>query len=120
MTFNNRRQSRDKNIIGDIHKTLGENYLCLLDSYSIPLFENSGVNTVLYGDHTNDVKYFFAEKTGIKQFEPQLESITVYRWNKVYPADIYIDIDLSCYKKICSEDFSGNSHDKITKETYIK
>ncbi len=120
MMFNNRRQSRDKNIIADIRKALGENYLCLLDSYSIPLFKNSGVNTILYDGKSDNAKYVFAENTGIKQFESKLEGITVYRWNKVYPADIYIDIDLSCYKKICSEDFAGNSHDIITKETYIK
>lgn len=118
MMFNNRRQSRDKYIINDIKKTIGNNDIYIFDEYSNSLFENS-INTVLY-DGITDNAYFFAENIHLKQFEDRTEQLIVYRWNKVYPADFFLDINLSNYKKIKSEDFCGNSHKIITKEIYVK
>lgn len=118
MMFNNRRQSRDKCIIDDIKNMLGKDSICVFSKYSNLLFENS-INTVLY-DGITDTGYFFAENIHLKQFECKIEQLIVYRWNKIYPADFYIDINLSNFKKIKSEDFCGNSHKIITKEIYVK
>jgi len=48
--------------------------------------------------------------------------VVCYRWNRHYPADQYFDIDLSAmgFALSESEDFPGKSHEKITREVYVK
>lgn len=40
--------------------------------------------------------------------------------NRDYPVDLYFEIDLSRWKKISSKEFAGSSHDKITKEEWVR
>ena len=50
----------------------------------------------------------------------RLEKLIVFRWNRKYPADFWLDADLRDWKLIEAEEFPGNSHEKITQETYVK
>ena len=46
----------------------------------------------------------------------------MYRWNRVYPADTYFDIDLVKEGFVLRDtrELEGNSHEKITKETFTR
>jgi hypothetical protein len=50
----------------------------------------------------------------------RVDAVTVYRWNRHYPSDRKLDLDLSAYKLYTNTEFAGSSHEKITKEVYVK
>ena len=52
-------------------------------------------------------------------YREKLESLVLYRWNRRYPADVYFDLDLSQWRLVSRREFSGTSHDTITKEVYL-
>ncbi len=119
MLFNNRRQSRDKEVLQDIINNLNGNKL-----YISPFSEK------LFGDYTDCVivdeefladccenKICFVENENLKNVS-YINEITVYKWNRAYPADFKCDIDFSLYEPIEATDFKGFSHEKITKQTY--
>ena len=66
-----------------------------------------------------------AERTGsanstVSGIVDRLEKLIIFRWNRKYPADFWLDVDLGDWKLIEAEEFPGNSHEKITQETYVK
>ncbi len=122
MAFNGRRQSRDKLLISDIAAlTLS----CPLHMHprSAPLFENSGANIVpheLFHEAAQDGEYCFLEFSSPAALEQKTEKLIIYRWNRRYQSDLDFDIDLGCWKLEKSTDFPGSSHEKITREEYIR
>ena len=48
----------------------------------------------------------------------QVDSVILYKWNRVYPADQYFAMDLSGWKLVETVEFPGSSHEKITEERY--
>lgn len=124
MLFNRRRQSRDRVVTDDIVK-LASGRPILMHPYSAPLFY--GLDCTVDADESflekaveNDL--CFVENAFLLPQIARIGSITVYRWNRKYPADFFLDADLSAcgFKLISSEDFPGFSHEKITKECYRK
>lgn len=122
MMFNNRRQSRDSLLIDDLIKDCGTADI-LMNSYSVPLFEGkcSPIVDENFLINAKPGQYCFVENIDIYSSLKRIEKIIVYRWNRDYPSDMTFEIDLEnnnfCLVK--SEDFSGSSHDKITKETWV-
>ena len=47
------------------------------------------------------------------------ETIVLYRWNRAYPADVKFTMPQGFALKE-SRDFAGSSHEKITREEYIR
>ena len=93
MAFNERRQSRDR--------TLTRKMIEMLNGHRVWMSPASA-------------KMFLDAPDGIVQ------SITVFRWNRVYPADLIFPIDLSAWRKFYTEDFEGSSHEIITREMYVR
>ena len=118
MLFNNRRQSRDRVLISDIIENLKGEKLCL-NEFSLPLFSE-------YEEHIQVCsapekgKLFFLENLDLSGFSQDLREVTVYRWNRAYPADFTCQLDFSSYEIINETEFQGSSHDKITKLVYVK
>ena len=116
LSFNNRRQSRDKILIEDIipndNVYILEHSACLFAEYSV-----NKVNNV--SDLPNDAIYFH-EITDPKNIINQFDTVIIYRWNRHYPSDVKFEFPMNNYKKIYEEEFVGFSHDKITKEVYTK
>lgn len=122
MMFNNRRQSRDKFVIEDILKLIQGKKL-FAGKYSEMLFQNFESNVIIDDNFLNNIDkddYCFVENNSLKNLSSRIEKIIVYRWNKVYPSDLKLEISLQNWNMIDSFEFSGNSHDKITREVYIK
>ena len=50
----------------------------------------------------------------------EIKKLIIFKWNRVYPADQYLDIDPEKMTKVQEEEFVGFSHEKITMEVYEK
>ena len=123
MTFNNRRQSRDRVLIDDVIATVGDTVL-YIDEYSMPLFEGKGANIVVSADMPRDAgmgEYCFVENKPISDFF-DIQELVIYRWNRIYPRDLTFDLDLekNGFSLVSSCEFAGYSHEKITKEIFRK
>ena len=120
IAFNKRRQSSDRILIGDLVDTVsGKIYV---SEYSSPLFKDHCDKVIVVDDPLTecpDGGYCFLEKSYVGASD-DVGTVIVYRWNRHYPSDMKLDIDLDGYKMIESTEFIGSSHEKITKETYIK
>ena len=119
MLFNNRRQSRDKEVLKDIINNLKGKKLHI-SPFSEKLFADYSENVIVDEDFLNKASendICFVENNALKDVSG-IKEIVVYKWNRIYPSDLKCDIDFSLYTLVESVDFKGFSHDKITKETY--
>ena len=121
IAFNKRRQSSDRVLIGDlVDMAKGKIYV---SEYSASLFKEQVDKAVVVADPIKDCPdggICFIEKTHVDTYIGDIESVIVYRWNRHYPSDMTLDLDLGGYEMVNSTEFIGSSHEKITKETYIK
>lgn len=129
MMFNHRRQSQDRVLRRHILDRVGDAKLWM-NGYSAKMFEkdeSEQVRKCLIVDEdflkkAAKVEYCFAESDpcGKDMFPDttQVDSVILYKWNRVYPADQYFAMDLSGWKLVETVEFPGSSHEKITEERY--
>lgn len=116
MLFNNRRQSRDKALIENLLK-LCKGEVLYTNDYSIGLFpEGSAIVCADFNGLENG--YVFAENFNVN--EEKIREIIIYKWNRVYPADTFFTISLDGWSLIETVEFEGFSHEKITRERYVR
>ena len=119
--FNNRRVSQDKVVSERIVELMKSNKLWM-DNYSHALFEKLNALNINIAENTlaeaADSEYCFVEKQELLPYEKWISEIIVFRWDKDYPFDKELDVDLSGWNLKHSEEFRGNSHEKITMEVY--
>ena len=116
--FNNRRVSKDSVLNKHIIKMLDGRKLWL-SLYSKQLFgdyENLEVNQEFGFAGRDD--FCFVEGENLAGYEGKITEIVLYKWNRDYPADVFFEVDLSKWRLEERKDFSGYSHEKITKEIY--
>ncbi len=113
MMFNNRRQSRDKILIENVLE-LCKGEKLYTNEYSAKLFPENAVEIC----ENPQNGYCFAENFTVD--ENDVEEIIVYKWNRVYPADVQFNIDLKKWNLAETVDFAGSSHEKITRERYVR
>ena len=116
MMFNNRRQSRDRVLTENILELCKGEEL-YTSEYSSKLFPENTVEICENPEKITD-GYYFVENFIVAEIF--VEEVIVYNWNKVYPSDMHFNIDLSKWKLIESVDFEGSSHEKITREIYVR
>ena len=58
------------------------------------------------------------ENLPLKPVIDQIEEIVIFRWNKVYPSDQVLDVDLGEWKLAEEEQIEGSTHE-ITKQIYL-
>ena len=124
MSFGGRRQSRDRLLIADFMQSCSPDQPVFVNAYSCPLFgEYSQITVVedLLSD-CPDGGVCFVERQPLTPYLEQLAELIIYRWNRLYPADLYFDVDLKemGFSLVSSCEFTGSSHDKITKEVYCR
>lgn len=123
MTFNNRRQSKDSILRSHIIEETSGGRLWIntytKNQFELPLAESIMVDDeFLEKAEKND--YCFVENVSVAEYEGKIQKIILFRWNRTYPADRYMDIILEGerWKQISVSEFKGNSHEKITKEVW--
>lgn len=122
MLFNKRRQSRDSKLCEDLLKEAAGKLV--IRPFSKLLFE--GCEDVEIKEDPLQIKsrraLFFVEDLPLAPMAERIEEMIIYKWNRRYPADTRLDLlpgDMDM-KLAQTLDFKGSSHEKITKERYIK
>lgn len=124
MMFNKRRLSRDKSVMSDIQTMLGNRPL-YMNEYSYSMFSEYSPKTActVFDDFLNKAgqnDYCFIENQDIRIFKEKINGIVLYRWNRDYPSDFRFELSLDNWILTEVRDFQGISHNRITKEVYIK
>ena len=121
MMFNGRRQSRDRVLIEDVIRMTDGKEL-YIDEYSRLLFSDfEGRYTVDFDmlENACEDAYCFVENKHLSEYLDRIDEIIVYRWNRRYPSDFTLDVDLKTFCLVDACEFAGYSHDNITKERYV-
>lgn len=120
IAFNNRRQSRDCRINDVIFEMIGDSPL-FVDAYSKRIFEEDKVT--VKKEHLKNASvgdYCFAERDTLELYDKKISKLVLFKWNKVYPSDKRLMIDLSQRTLERKFDFEGRSHKIITCEVWVK
>ena len=127
MLFNQRRQSRDAILLEDmlsmVEEMEGKLWIAPFSEKLIkPYMEERPFITIdeNYWDEAEAQDFCFVENETPMKWNEKIDSIILYRWNRVYPADTYFDMDLRGWQLISTGEFSGASHERITKEVYTR
>ena len=117
LRFNKRRQSRDAAVLEDIRSQLSGSLL--VDPFSEKLIREAGIPYVLVPETAQD---FFAEDIPSEEMLSGCNKVVIYRWNRHYPADVRWNPDLleRGFSLAETSEFAGKSHEKITREVYVK
>ena len=124
MMFNRRRQSRDRVLIEDVLASMDGGRLCMAE-YSSSLFSACETPILVredFLDVAEEGDTCFVENRTLSAYVEKIQAITVYRWNRHYPADFYFDLkpESMGFRLVEQREFAGYSHEKITKEVYVK
>ena len=122
MIFNNRRQSKDRALNADV-VNMAQSTRLLISPFSQKLFEGADVDLVCRGDFLDIAQaedYCFVENDPILPYIDRIDEFIIYRWNRMYPTDIFFDVDFdkNGFVSVSVEEFEGHSHEVITKEIF--
>lgn len=123
MMFNKRRQSQDKLLRASI-KELVKGKTLFMNEYSYKLYKDINNENIIvsenYLDECENDNFCLVENKPLNNYIEKIDNIIIYKWNRIYPSDLYFDVDIKNeqWKLIETEEFQGSSHEKITKETY--
>ena len=121
MLFNHRRQSQDQVLRKYLLELVGE-HLLYMNAYSSRQFQEDPRIRIAedFLPLAGKEDYCFVEDQALAPFEAQTDSLILCRWNRDYPGDFFLDLDLSHWKIVDTREFPGSSHEKITVEVYKK
>ena len=120
MLFNQRRLSRDRKVIEDICYRTKRLYV---SRFSETLFCDAPIEICMDEEFLEKAKIgevCFVENRLLMQYIDKIEELVVYQWNRSYPSDMKIDIPLQEWNKISEEDLEGFTHEKITRQVYVR
>lgn len=118
MSFGGRRQSMDRTVRRDILDT-AQGKPVHMSLYSAQQFTQGEIvadDRFLHKAQPGDI--CFVENVEITPFLHKVSRITLYRWNRRYPADLYFP-ELTGWQCIQCREFAGYSHEVITQEVYV-
>lgn len=116
LSFNHRRQSRDRIVTQDIVRCAPVR----IAPASVSLFADYPGAVMVSEDFLTAAKpdeWCFAELLPLPEAP---EALTLYRWDRDYPADAFLPYDLSRWTLVSVEELTGYSHERIFKEVYAK
>lgn len=122
MMFNHRRQSQDRVLRADL-LALAAGKPLRMNAYSHKQFAGVAEGGLLIDEDflslAQEGDFCFVEDISPLSHLSHIEQIILYRWNRVYPADLYFDLPVDTWTLVQTQEFPGSSHEKITKEVYI-
>ena len=122
MTFNGRRQSRDRELTADLVREAGEGKL-RISPFSADLFEADAVAVSAdFLAEAAEAELCFLEDQPLLPHLDRVDELILYRWNRRYPRDLLFDVDpvAAGLRLVEQTEFRGYSHEKITKERYTR
>ena len=124
--FNRRRQSQDRllrsRILSELHgRRLWMNAYSLRQfQKELPLEVRLSVDEDFLAKAGNG-EVCFVEGLPLLPWLDRIEQVILYRWNRDYPADTYLDLALDAppWSLAARQDFPGFSRPMLTEEVYI-
>lgn len=117
MMFNKRRVSQDAVVRADILAMVKK---LEMNSYSAKQFEMCDKIIVNDNVPVKSDNWQFIEDNTLLNYQDEIDEIVIYYWNRRYPSDLQLEIDLALFNRVEVGEFIGKSHEKIKKETYRK
>ena len=118
--FNHRRQSRDRVLTECILQRCGGELF--VTPYTAGLFAGTGARLTVADDPfaaAGKDDWCFVEDLPLAPVRKKMGRLVLYRWDRVYPADRTLDLDLASLRPVSTVEFAGYSHEKITEEIYV-
>lgn len=124
LQFNGRRQSRDRELLCDMQRETAGNIV--ITPFSEKLFAQAEIfakvsNTPATEASVDDLVFY--EEGELAPLLERATRLIVYRWNRVYPADVVWQGELPPHGFTLLREpteFVGFSHETITKEVYVR
>ena len=124
MLFNHRRQSKDKVLRQELLRLAGESPLRVTPYTAKQFTPEEQPRLAVSPEALTDAApgdFCCVEDQPLAPVADAIEQIVLFRWNRDYPADTYLDVNLAegwhCTERC---DFAGSSHETITKEIYTR
>ena len=122
MLYNKRRQSKDRVLRNELLSRCEQQRLWM-NSYSAEQFQMLPETVRVdddFLDKAEEYDFCFVENLDVSPYVDRVRSLTVYRWNRKYPADRYFPLDIVAagMRIVNSRNFTGSSHERITEEVY--
>lgn len=120
MCFNKRRVSKDRVVTEKIGE-LAKNSVLWIAPFSAKLMDGQDVCIdEAFLSKAGNGEYCLVENEKLESVKNQIEELIIFWWNRDYPSDLKLDLDFSEFQKVGEEEFPGYSHEKITKEVYVR
>ena len=123
MAFHGRRQSMDRKVREDLLAD-AETVRLWMNERSFRQFEAAQAGGLAVAedflDRAGPGEFCFVEDRPLLPWLDRIEGLVLYRWNRRYPADVYLDLKPGppAWRLLRREEFPGHSHPCITKEVY--
>lgn len=122
MLFNHRRQSRDQAVTEKIRE-ICQGKILWMNEYSFSLYGIlQGVTVRCDNDfpvRADTGEFALIETEDPGKYSDQIEELILFCWNRTYPAQLFMTLDLSEWEQTEEMDFEGNSHKNITLKKYV-
>lgn len=118
MLFHKRRQSRDAKVIENIFQMTEKLWIHPFSDKLFPGYEGQVVVNEEFLQRAGEGEVCFVENQQITPYEDKIEQIILYKWNRKYPADFKLDLELQNWELIEVLEFVGSSHERITRAIY--
>ena len=122
MAFGRRRQSRDRALCEDM-VVFAAGRTLRMSPRSAKLFEGMDGNIAATEDFAQNAKAdecCFVEFQSVDELAERARDLVLYRWNRHYPADLHFCVSLDGWRLDRVTEFPGTSHEKITREVYVR
>ena len=123
MMFNKRRQSLDRILRADLKEFIKDKDL-YMNNYSYKLYKDIDNGNIKVSENfleqCTENDFCLVEDKLLNNYINKINNIIIYKWNRIYPSDLYFDINLTSnsWELLETKGFEGSSHEKITRIIY--
>lgn len=123
MMFNKRRQSQDRILRADLKEFIKDKDL-YMNNYSYKLYKDIDNGNIKVSENfleqCTENDFCLVEDKLLNNYINKINNIIIYKWNRIYPSDLYFDINLisNSWELLETKGFEGSSHEKITRIIY--
>ena len=123
MMFNKRRQSQDRILRADLKEFIKDKDL-YMNNYSYKLYKDIDNGNIKVSENfleqCTENDFCLVEDKLLNNYINKINNIIIYKLNRIYPSDLYFDINLisNSWELLETKEFEGSSHEKITRIIY--
>lgn len=123
LMFNKRRQSQDRILRADLKEFIKDKDL-YMNNYSYKLYKDIDNGNIKVSENfleqCTENDFCLVEDKLLNNYINKINNIIIYKWNRIYPSDLYFDINLTSnsWELLETKEFEGSSHEKITRIIY--